>query len=72
MANTTAIAKDGERWDQLAQRAYGDPMLMNRIIAANPNLGITGRLKGGTVVIVPILENQPETTNAALLPPWKR
>lgn len=70
--NTTAVAHDGERFDQLAFRAYGDAMLMNKIIAANPELGIRNRLEGGTVVVVPILEAQPDTTNAALVPPWKR
>lgn len=70
--NTTAVAHDGERFDQLAFRAYGDGMLMNKIIAANPELGITNRIKGGTVLIIPILEAQPDETNISLLPPWKR
>lgn len=70
--NTTAVAFDGERWDQLAMRAYGDANLMTKIIAANPELGISDRLKGGTVIIIPILPSQPDTTNTALVPPWKR
>lgn len=70
--NTTAVALPDERWDQVAQRAYGDAMLMGKIIAANPKLGIRNRLKGGTVLVVPILEAQPDETNAALVPPWKR
>lgn len=70
--NTTAVAYDGERWDQVAVRAYGDPALMTKIIAANPELGISTRLAGGTVLNIPVLPAQPDTTNAALLPPWKR
>ena len=70
--NTTAVAYDGERFDQVAQRAYGDPMLMTKIIAANPELGITDRLNGGTILIIPILEGQPDETDSSLLPPWKQ
>lgn len=69
---TTAVAFDGERWDGVAYRAYGDATLSNTLIAANPTMGITDRLVGGTVLIIPILPSQPDVTNASLLPPWKQ
>ena len=34
----THITTEGERWDQLATRYYGDPLQYERIVAANHRL----------------------------------
>ena len=93
----TVTAIDGERWDQLAWRAYGicfpaggpgvtaaspgssgtmtnvrvDVTGMNGLIAANPLIGITDRLDGGTLVVVPIVVPVASAVSASVLPPWK-
>lgn len=68
---TYTEAFDGERWDQVAQRAYGSAELAHLIWRANPEVGIVDRLDGGTVIKVPVLEAKPVET-AEAVPPWKR
>ncbi len=63
------ITRDGDRWDLLADRAYGDPRLMTPLIRANPDIPIRPVLPGGLVVLAPVLE-RVTTSDAA--PPWKR
>jgi hypothetical protein len=72
MANTQYTVQDGERWDTISYKAYGRADLAHIIIAANPNVPITARLTGGTVLDIPILEDTAVKTDAELLPPWKR
>lgn len=72
MANTQYTVQDGERWDTISYKAYGRADLAHVIIAANPNVPITARLMGGTVLDIPILEDTAVKTDAELLPPWKR
>lgn len=72
MANTFCTAYDGERWDQVAVRAYGDAGKMNMLLAANPDMGIADRLAGGTVINVPVIDGVSVAPDANLLPPWKR
>ncbi|WP_282093034.1 tail protein X [Epibacterium ulvae] len=66
----------GERWDMIADKYYGDAMLIQPLLLANPD--IVGRIdtppplvfSAGVVVRVPVLDEgqiaQPQ------LPPWKR
>ncbi len=72
MVFTTVTVYDGERWDQVANRAYGDATLMRMIIDANPTVGITDKLEGGTILVVPVINGQPATTNSSDVAPWKR
>ena len=72
MANTTVTTYDGERWDQLAFRAYGDASLMNLIVDANPTVSVDDRLSGGMVLQVPIIANQTVTATTSGMPPWKQ
>lgn len=72
MATTQYTAQDGERWDTVAYKAYGRADLAHVIIEANPGVPITARLKGGTVLDVPLLDDTIIKTDAELLPPWKR
>jgi phage tail protein X len=64
-------AKDGERWDHLAARYYGQAGAFAGIVAANPNVPITTTLTAGTVVRVPVLD-EADVATAITLPPWKR
>jgi len=66
------VAKQGDRWDTIAFKAYGDATLINGIIEANPTIVISPILEAGTRVIVPILEQGDIQIDSELLPPWKR
>lgn len=65
------IAVEGDRWDSIAHRCYGDPLLVEPIIRANPSVPIRPTIAAGTVVFVPVLDDR-QISNAATLPPWKR
>jgi len=65
------ITTEGERWDLLAWRYYGDAHGYERIIAANPAVPLYGVLPGGLELVIPVItvsESQPTEE----LPPWKR
>jgi phage tail protein X len=66
------VAKQGDRWDTIAFKAYGDATLINGLIEANPTIVISPILEIGTRVIVPILEQGDVQIDSELLPPWKR
>jgi len=66
------VAKQGDRWDTIAFKAYGDATLINGIIEVNPTIVISPILEAGTRVIVPILEQGDIQIDSELLPPWKR
>lgn len=66
------ITKQGDRWDTIAFKAYGDSTLINGIIEANTSIVISPILEAGTRVIVPILESGEIQIDSELLPPWKR
>jgi phage tail protein X len=65
----THITTDGERWDQLAARYYGDALGYERIIVANPHVALTAVLPGGLTLSIPVIE-QHDLNEA--LPPWMR
>ena len=71
MANAEYVTVQGDRWDTIALKAYGDETAFNDIQDANPNVPITDVFKGGIKLIVPIKENV-ESSNLDSLPPWKR
>lgn len=61
---------EGDRWDLIAWRHYGDPHLYEPIIVANPTVPIRPQLPSGLRLMVPVLPDaQIEDRN---LPPWKR
>lgn len=66
----THLSSDGDRWDLLAWKYYGDPMLLGVIVMANPGLPIEPVLPAGWTVMIPLL--QQTATVAADLPPWTR
>ncbi|MGI0658068.1 tail protein X [Pseudomonas aeruginosa] len=68
------VTVEGERWDTLAWRYYGDPLAYGRIIEANPALDISSTLPSGQVVLVPVLPlaEASQALQDEELPPWKR
>jgi len=66
------VAKQGDRWDTIAFKSYGDATLINGLIEANTSIIISPILEIGTRVIVPILEQGDIRIDSELLPPWKR
>lgn len=66
------VAKQGDRWDTIAFKAYGDATLINGLIEANTTIVISPILEIGTRIIVPILEQGDIQIDSELLPPWKR
>jgi phage tail protein X len=65
------LTTEGDRWDLLAYRYYGQASAFGGIVAANPNVPITGRLPAGLIVRVPVLDESAVATPITL-PPWKR
>jgi phage tail protein X len=64
--NTT----QGDRWDLIAWRAYGDYTKQKELIEANPGIPIVASFGDAIPLILPII---PEAdTQSALLPPWFR
>lgn len=61
------VTKDGDRWDLIADRAYGDPWAFETIIVANPHVPIRPVLPGGIRLRIPVRETPP----VGGLPPWK-
>jgi phage tail protein X len=72
MESTQYIAKQGERWDTIAHKAYGSASLFHGIIVANPSVPVTPRLAGGTVLTIPIIAEAEVQTDKEKLPPWKQ
>lgn len=66
------VTKQGDRWDTIAFKAYGDATLINGLIEANTTTVISPIIATGTRIIVPILESGDIQIDSELLPPWKR
>jgi phage tail protein X len=66
IAHTTT---EGERWDQLAWRYYGDAYRYLPIVQANPHVPISAALPAGLTLAIPVLQPLPTTED---LPPWMR
>jgi len=65
----TYISSDGDRWDLLAWKYYGDPTLFGPMLMANPDLPIEPVLAAGLIVVIPVL--QAAAVVVTNLPPWK-
>lgn len=70
MSYLTHITTEGERWDSLAWRYYGDAHRYLPIIQANPHVPITAALPAGLSLSIPVLEQAATTSED--LPPWMR
>lgn len=63
--------QDGDRWDTIAYKMYGDPWAFGPIIHDNPHVPIRPVLTGGIELRVPVRPGGM-TVDAGQLPPWKR
>lgn len=65
---TTIRTIQGDTWDMLAKRAYGDEKMMDVLIQTNPSQRMTAIFPAGATISV------PETGQAARSapPPWRR
>lgn len=62
---------EGERWDSIAHRYFGDAHRYPELIALNPHAPIQSILPGGLKLNIP--DEPPALRPAAdKLPPWKR
>lgn len=68
------ITTEGDRWDMIAWKYYGDATLYEPIIAANPEVQMLPVLPSGIKLLIPVLEEDSAGTITADedLPPWKR
>lgn len=67
------ITVQGDFWTTIAQKAYGDPFLVGRIVEANPTIDLALTLEGGLRIAIPIPDGEEEEPiDTDLLPPWKR
>jgi phage tail protein X len=71
MSNVTYTTLEGERFDTIAYKAYGDALLFLEIVEANPYVQLNGEpLPAGIILNIPVRERPvTEQTN---LPPWKQ
>lgn len=58
----------GDMWDGVAKRVYGDERYMNTLLEANQEHNNTIVFSAGTKLSCPEIS----TRTTAILPPWKR
>ncbi|CAI8825496.1 Tail protein X [Pseudomonas sp. IT-232MI5] len=63
------LTTEGERWDQLAWRYYGDAHRYGPIADANPNVPLNATLPSGLTLAIPLLAARPTAQD---VPPWMR
>ena len=62
--------KSLERWDNIAYQYYGNPYKIQPLIDANPHVQISGILKEGTEIKIPI-DDEVKIDNS-MLPVWRQ
>ena len=65
----TYTTKQGDMWDRIARRVWGDARFAGRLMEANPDYTGLFFFPAGVVLAVPEIETE---SAAASLPPWKR
>lgn len=65
------LTRDGDRWDSIAWRYYGDVKHVPLLIEANPHVPVVEVLPGGLNLAIPVIEAE-DATALEELPPWKR
>lgn len=65
------ITIDGDRWDLIAHRYYGDATRITPLAEANEHLRLLPVLQSGLPVRVPILDDEDNLLPDEV-PPWKR
>ena len=64
------LTREGDRWDLIAWRYYGNPLEISRLIAANLHLPAAEQFAANLTVFVPVIPAKPQTQ--ADMPPWLR
>ena len=72
MALIQYIVQPYDRWDSIAQKAYGEPHRWPEITAANPQVQLAAMPAPGTKLWVPIIELPKAADATAGLPSWRR
>lgn len=62
--------KQGDRWDSLAYKYYGNCFKYAPIVMANPTMPICPFLPADVEIIIPFFDNNKDINEE--LPPWKR
>ena len=62
------LVKEGDRWDTIAYKFYGDPYAYEIIIRANPEFLCKPYPPPGAKLRIPIIEEEPEEVIKA---PWQ-
>lgn len=63
------ITTEGERWDTIAYKYYGDATQYEPIVVSNPYVAIVPVLPAGLKLQIPVIQNTNEVTVEGL-PPW--
>lgn len=63
--------ENGDTWDLIAYKIYGNELHMHELMRANVNLIGVAIFDANIPIIVPKLEKSDFSTNSNL-PPWKR
>ncbi|MEM4618914.1 MAG: tail protein X [Desulfurococcaceae archaeon] len=67
---TKYITQDGDRWDTISEKVYGDPYLYPLLLLFNPQYQDITIFPAGIELIVPIVEE--ETPEEEVAPPWQK
>ncbi len=62
------IVTESERWDNLAYHYYGNPLMVNLLMEANPHIPFCEELPRGVTLWVPVV--QAKQVNNQGMPPW--
>ena len=65
------ITNDGDRWDLISYKLYGNALCYEVIVNANPDVKIVPVLSGGIKLRIPNIEIE-NILSEDDLPPWKR
>lgn len=65
------VTNDGDRWDLIAYKFYGNALNYEVIVNANPQVEIVPLLSGGIILKIPKIEIGNILKDDDL-PPWKR
>lgn len=61
---------EGDRWDLIAFRMYGDAYAYEPIVAANPHVPVRPSIAAGVKLLIPV--RAQSVVADASVPPWKR
>lgn len=64
------VTQEGDRWDSIAYKEYGNCFNYKYLVMANPQVPISPIIKVGTKLIIPVLPDSKQANED--LPPWKK